>query len=416
MPLLPGLQPFRSRDYALYWCGQAFSHSGTWIEVTATTWLLYELTSSPFLLGLAGIFRALPIVAFSLIGGTVADRVGHRGLLLFTQSASVVTSLVLGTLVVTGQIAFWHIYLVSMVNATLAAFDAPTRQALFPTLVPRTELQNATTLNSMIFRTSMLVGPALAGVLIAQVGIASPFFVNAVSYFAMIGALLVMRFPPPVVRARASIRSGTLGGLRYVMRSPILPLVLLLETCLSVFGQNQALVTIFARDVLGSGADGLGLLLSAIGAGAMVGMVVLVLVGDVRRKGGVMLAAGMLYVAALVGFAWSRSFALSVVLLGCVGFADATMGTMRNAIAQLVAEDEYRGRVMSLIVLVTRGISNVGQIQTGISVGVLGAPVAATLGALVYAVALAVVAIRSPHLRDFEASATFTLAPTVPAK
>ncbi|TMC79070.1 MAG: MFS transporter [Chloroflexi bacterium] len=176
-------------------------------------------------------------------------------------------------------------------NATIAAFDAAGRQSLFPTLVPRGQLQNAITLNSMLFRSSNLVGPAVAGLLIAHVGVASPFFVNAVSYFAIIVALLAMRIPAVSTRSRGSIRQELVGGLRYVRASAILPLILAIEASLSVFGHNQALITIFARDVLGTDAEGLGLLLSSIGAGAIAGMVLLVIVGDVRRKGAFMLGA-----------------------------------------------------------------------------------------------------------------------------
>src|SRR5437867_1230735 len=391
--LLPGLAPLGHRNYALYWVGQLVSMSGTWIELTATTWLLYQLTDSPFLLGLGGLFRAAPIFALALIGGTVADRVERRRLLLITQSSSVVTSLVLGALVVSGQVAFWHIYVINVLNATIAAFDAPGRQSLFPTLVPRGQMQNAITLNSMLFRSSNLVGPAVAGLLIARVGVASPSFVIAASYFAIIFGLLAMRIPKVTSAPRGSIREDLVGGLRYVRASTILPLILGIEATLSIFGHNQALVTIFARDVLGAGAEGLGVLLSAIGAGAIAGMVLLVVVGDVRRKGLFMIFAGLLYAAALLVFAWSRSFALSVAVLVLLGFADATWGTMRNAIAQLAAADAYRGRVMSLIVIVSRGLTNASQLQTGVTT------------ALVVGAVVAAVAARAERLRHFSAAA-----------
>jgi MFS family permease len=400
----PGLAPLGHRNYALYWVGQLVSMSGTWIELTATSWLLYQLTDSPLLLGLNGVFRAGPIFAFALIGGTVADRVERRRLLLITQSALVATSLLLGVLVVTGHVVFWHVYVVSLLNATIAAFDAPGRQSLFPTLVPRGELQNAITLNAMLFQTGQLVGPAIAGVLIARVSIAAPFFVNAVSYFAIIGALLAMRIPPIVSRGpRGSIRGELVGGLRYVRASAILPLVLAIEATLSVFGHNQALMTIFARDVLGAGAEGLGLLLSGIGAGAIAGMVLLILVGDIRRKGAFMLASGALYALTLLVFAWSRSFQLSVAVLVLLGFADATWGTMRNAIAQLAAGDAYRGRVMSLIVIVSRGLTSASQIETGVATSLLGAPGAATIGALAIGGVMAAAATRAKALRNFTA-------------
>ena len=379
--------------------------SGTWIELTATSWLLYQLTDSPLLLGLNGVFRAAPIFAFALIGGTVADRVERRRLLLFTQSASVITSLILGTLVVTQHVAFWHVYVISLVNATIAAFDAPGRQSLFPMLVPRGQLQNAITLNAMLFQTGQLVGPAIAGVLIARVSVAAPFFVNAVSYFAIIGGLLAMRIPPVAAgRSRGSIRSELIGGLRYVRASTVLPVVLVMEATFSVFGHNQALMTIFARDVLGAGPEGLGVLLSSIGGGAIAGMIVLLLVGDVRRKGAFMLGAGALYATALLVFAWSRSFPLSVALLAVLGFADATWGALRNAIAQIVAEDAYRGRVMSLIVIAARGLTSASQVETGVATSVFGPAGAATIGALAIGGALTAAATRGKALRDFTAA------------
>jgi len=233
--------------------------------------------------------------------------------------------------------------------------------------------------------------------------VASPFFVNAASYFAIIFGLLAMRIPAVAPRPRGSIRQELVSGLRYVRASAILPLILAIEASLSVFGHNQALITIFARDVLGTDAQGLGLLLSAIGAGAIAGMVLLVIVGDVRRKGAFMLGAGVLYAGMLLVFAWSRSFPLSLAALALLGFADATWGTMRNAIAQLAAADAYRGRVMSLIVIVSRGLTNASQLQTGIATTLVGAPGAATIGALVVAAVVGAVATRAERLRHFTA-------------
>ena len=408
---LPGLAPLGHRNFALYWTGQLVSQSGTWIELTATTWLLYQLTDSPLLLGLGGLFRAMPIFALALVGGAVADRVERRRLLLFTQSSSVVTSLALGTLVVTGQVAFWHIYVANVVNATIAAFDAPARQSLFPTLVPRGQIQNAITLNSTLFRTSQLIGPAIAGLLLARVGTASPFFVNAVSYFAIIGGLLAMRIPAAAARMHGSLGGETIGGLRYVRASPILPAILAIEAALSLFGHNQALVTIFARDVLGTDAAGLGLLLSSVGAGAILGMLSLVAVGDIRRKGALMLGAGMVYAAAMLLFAASRSFGLSLAILALLGFADATWGTLRNAIAQLAADDAYRGRVMSLVVIVSRGLTQASQLQTGVATALVGAPAAAAIGALLVGGVVVGAATRVARLRDFTATAPPLTAP-----
>ncbi|TMF68327.1 MAG: MFS transporter [Chloroflexi bacterium] len=407
---LPGLAPLRHRDFALYWVGQLVSLSGTWIELTATSWLLYQLTSSPLLLGVNGLVRAVPIIGLSLFGGAIADRVARKRL-----SSSVVTSLILGALVATNTLAFWHIYVIGFVNSTLAAFDTPARQALFPTLVPRGQMQNAVALNSMLFRISTLIGPPVAGLLIAGVSTSAPFFVNAASYVTIIVALVAIRAPEMPRRSQASLRADVAGGLRYAFASPILPLILAVEACLSIFGHNSALTTIFARDVFGVGAEGLGILLGAVGAGALLGMVTLVAVGDVRRKGTFMVAAGLVYSATLVAFAFSRSFALSVAVLFVLGLADATWGTMRNAIAQLATSDAYRGRVMSLIVITSRGLTQASQLQTGAAVALFGPAVAAAVGGAVIGLTVLGVAARSPRLRRFAGAAPPGLEPAAVA-
>ena len=410
MRVPPGLSPLRHRDFALYWVGQTVSQTGTFIEVTATTYLLYAITNSPLLLGIGGLARGLPLLTLSFFGGALADRIDRKRLLLFTQASQIMTSLLLGTLVVTGAVQFWHIYLIGFLNSTLSAFDAPARNSFYPQLVPRADFQNAVTLSSVIIRLSTLLGPAVAGVLIATIGPASPFFVNAASYFAIIFALLLIRARSTATAGpRTSLRASAWGGIQYAMRSPVLPLILTTEAALSIFGHNSALITIFARDVLNVGPEGLGLLLSAVGAGAIVGTVALVLTGDVRRKGAVMIGAGLLYAIALIGFAGSRSFMLSVGALLVLGLADSFWGAMRNTIVQLAASDAYRGRVMSLITVTSRGLTNAGQIETGALVAVAGAPLAAGINALLVGAAVVAVMLRSPRLRGFRSSAPVDL-------
>lgn len=410
MRMPAGLSPLRHRDFALFWVGQCVSQIGSFIEVTATTYLLYAITNSPLLLGIGGLARGLPILTLAIFGGALADRIDRKRLLLFTQSCQIVTSLILGTLVVTGAVQFWHIYLIGFVNSTLSAFDAPARNSFYPQLVPRADFQNAVTLSSVILRLSTLLGPAIAGVLIATIGAASPFFVNAASYFAIIFALLLIRArSAATVGPRTSLRASAWSGIQYARRSAVLPLILTTEAALSIFGHNSALITIFARDVLDVGPQGLGLLLSAVGAGAIVGTIVLVGTGDVQRKGAVMLGAGLLYAIALIGFAGSRSFVLSIGTLFVLGLADAFWGAMRSTIVQLAASDAYRGRVMSLITVTSRGLTNAGQIETGALVAVAGAPLAAGLNALLVGLAIAAVTLRSPKLRGFRSSAPIDL-------
>lgn len=406
MRLPAGLSPLRHRDFALYWIGQCVSQIGTFIEMTATTYLLYAITSSPLLLGIGGLVRGVPILALALFGGALADRIDRRRLLIFTQCSQVVTSLLLGTLVATGTLQFWHIYVIGFVNSTLSAFDAPARNSFYPQLIPRAEFQNAVTLSSVIFRLSTLLGPAIAGILIATSGAASPFYVNAASYFAIIFALIAIRTRIVLgTGPRLSLWSSALGGIRYARRSPVLPLILTTEMALSIFGHNSALITIFARDVLNVGPAGLGLLLSAVGAGAIVGTVVLIGIGDVRAKGAVMITAGALYASALLGFALSRSFELSLAALFILGVADTGWGAMRNTIMQLSTSDAYRGRVMSMVTVTSRGLTNAGQIETGGIISAAGPAVGAAINAVAVGISVATVALRSSRLRNFRSSA-----------
>ncbi|HEV2010411.1 MAG TPA: MFS transporter [Candidatus Limnocylindria bacterium] len=405
MRLLPGLSPLRHRDFALYWIGQCVSQVGTFIELTATTYLLYAITGSPLLLGLGGLVRGVPILVLALFGGALADRIDRKRLLLYTQSAQVATSIILGTLVATGAVQFWHIYVIGFVNSTLSAFDAPARNSFYPSLIPRADFQNAVTLSSVIFRLSTLLGPAIAGILIATAGPASPFFVNAASYFAIIFALLLIRTKIPAVAGpRSSLRSAAWGGIQYAIQSPVLPLILATEAALSIFGHNSALITIFARDVLHVGPDGLGLLLSSVGAGAIVGTVVLVATGEVRPKGALMIVSGSLYAVALLGFAVSTSFALSMAVLFVLGVADSGWGAMRNTIAQLATADAYRGRVMSMITVTSRGLTSAAQLETGAIVAAAGPAVGAAINAVLVGLSVATVALRSPRLRGFRSS------------
>ena len=401
MRFAPGLAPLRHRDFALYFTGLTVSQCGSWMEQTLTTWLLYEITGSPVLLGIGGALRAIPIFVFGLLAGAVADRVDRRRLLLLTQGGSALTSLALGLVVATGQVEVWHIYAVSVINSTLLAFDAPARRAMFTTLVPRSQLQNAITLNAAVFRIARLIGPSLAGVLIVATGPALPYFINTVSFLAIIVALLLIRTPPIVDRIRGSLVGEAVDGVRYTLSKPVLANLLLLESVHSLFGANTALVTIVAKDVLHVGADGLGFLLSALGAGALAGTGALVMSGDVERKGRTMMLSGYAYVAAFAVFAWSHAFELSALTLALVGFTDTWWATMRNSIFQLQVDEAYRGRTLSAFLLVGRGMAQTSQLQTGLAVEALGPEIAASAGAALIAASIVGVNARNDEVRSF---------------
>jgi MFS family permease len=378
-----GLVALRERNFVLYVVGQFTSQLGSWIEMTAVSWILYEMTNSPLLLGLSGLFRAAPMITLALFGGAIADRVPRRLLLLLTESTMMIASFVMGLLAVTNQLQFWHLYLLSVVSGTLSAFSVPSRHALFAGLVPRSSMQSAVTFNSVAVRSGGFIGPSIAGLALAFGGYSLPFFLNAVSFLGMLLALVTMRLPRSKADAtlpRSSLRRGMTEGVEFVWRSPMLKVALGLEIATGLFGHNSALITILARDVLGAGPEGLGLLLSAIGAGAFLGMGLLVAF-NVERHGRLILIIGAVYTILWAAVALSPWLWLSVILLFALGTADGVWSVMRNTLAQLVVTDALRGRVMSVVMMVTRGSAQLGRVQSGLLVGLIGAPAAVLVGA-----------------------------------
>ena len=399
--LFPGLRPLRHRDFALYFFGLTISQTGDWIEATTTAWLLYQITGDPILLGIGGGIRALSIVVFGLIGGALADRTDRRRMLFFTQSGFAIASLALGLLVLTGQVTFWHIYVFSAVNGALGSFDAPSRRALFPNLVPRSEMQNVVLLNGAIFRLARLVGPAIGGVLIAVYGPAVGYFVNFVSYAAILVALAAMRTRLPAPPRRGPMLHDIADGLRYTMRLPVLRSIVLLETVSSVFGVNTALLTIFAIDVLHAGPEGLGLLLSAQAVGALLGTGALVFTGDMERKGVVMLVSSFAYAVVFAALAAADRFVTAALLVILVSAADAVWSIMRNTIFQLHTDEAYRGRSLAALLLSTRGATQAAQLETGIAVAAGGPSFAVLFGGAVIALAVAAANVLTPELRRY---------------
>ncbi|MEA2977112.1 MAG: hypothetical protein QOF19_2632 [Alphaproteobacteria bacterium] len=378
-----GLVALRERNFVLYVVGQFTSQLGSWIEMTAVSWILYEMTNSPLLLGLSGLFRATPMIVLALFGGAIADRVPRRLLLLLTESTMMIASLVMGLLAATDRLQFWHLYLLSVVSGTLSAFSVPSRHALFAGLVPRSSMQSAVTFNSVAVRSGGFIGPSIAGLALAFGGYSLPFFLNAVSFLGMLLALVTMRLPRSKADAtlpRSSLRRGMTEGVEFVWRSPMLKVALGLEIATGLFGHNSALITILARDVLGAGPEGLGLLLSAIGAGAFLGMGLLVAF-NVERHGRLILIVGAAYTILWAAVGLSPWLWLSAVLLFAVGTADGVWSVMRNTLAQLVVTDALRGRVMSVVMVVTRGSAQLGRVQSGLLVGLIGAPAAVLVGA-----------------------------------
>ena len=395
------LAALRYRDFRLFWTGHLISNIGTWMQMTATNWLLYQLTGSPVLLGLNGIFRAVPAIGLGVISGTFADRYDRRKLLLCTEVASGLLALGLGVLDHSGRIEPWHIYLSTFLNASVGSFDGPARQALFPNLVPRSALPNAVALNSLLWKGSALLGPFLAGVAISWMGTAGAFYANAASYVAVVVAIWMMHVTSKGSPKRRGLLSETTEGFSYIVSHRIVFGVMAMEAIASIFGLNHTMLTIFASDILRVGAHGFGLLQSARGLGAVIGSSFYIGVGQRPYQGKILFVSALLYGGGFALFGISPSFLLSLLLMAFVGATDTIWGASRGTILQLTTPDTFRGRVMGVFQLSNRGLHPLGQVQSGLLIPLIGAPAATVLGGLVVSSATLITAWKVPAIRKF---------------
>lgn len=387
----------RFRDFRLFWFGQLISNIGDFMQITAVSWLLYELTGSPLKLGINGAFRALPLITLGLFGGAIADRFDRKRLLLASQLVFMALALALGFLVQTGAVRAWHIYLFTLANGFVRAVEGPCRQALYPSLVPRSALANAVALNSLLWKGTMLVGPALGGAAIAGIGIDGAFYANGASFLAVVAALTSMRTSSRVPGRGAGFLRELKNGLHYVFSDRPILAIMTMEATSSLFGFDQAMLTIFARDILQAGPSGLGFLQSARGLGAIIGSALLVSAAS-DRHGKILLWSAVAYGLSFALFGLSESLPLSLLLLALAGAADAVWSATRSIILQLRTPEAIRGRVMGIFSLSSRGMHPLGQVETGLVVPLIGAKEATFLGGLLVSGVALVAVWTSPQL------------------
>jgi MFS family permease len=387
----------RYRNFTLLWSGLIVSNMGTWMQNVANGWLILELTNSPLWLGFLGLSFAVPMILIPPFAGAVVDRVHRVRLLYFTQSMQLVTAIALAVLTWTGVIRPWHLLLASFVGAALLAFDNPARQALIPDLVQPRDLLNALSLNSATYTGAALIGPALAGVLLGPLGPGTLFFINGVSFLAVLFALVAMR----AVRTHSGGQTGSLrrsfwSGLAYAWRSRTIMALLGLSALSGIFGRSyQNLLPVFGRDIWHAGAEGYGMLLSAAGGGAVVGAFGLASLQHWRRHGAVMLGSGFLFSLALAAFSLSPSIWAGLVLLFIAGAASTILSTIISTFIQFQVPNELRGRVMALYSVTLIGLPSLGALGSGALAdalgGIQGASRAVLLGAVSMAIVLALV-------------------------
>lgn len=393
--------PLRFREFRLFWIGYFISRIGDSMQQTAISWLLYDLTRSPLQLGLNGAFRALPMIVLGLFGGTIADRFDRRRILLFTQSILMLIALLLGFLAQTGRIQVWHIYGFTFFAAIIQSVDIPTRQAFIPSLVPRPILPNAIALNSLLWKGTILLGPSLAGIAISTVGTDGAFYANAASFLAVVLALVSMRLTSSGAVQAGGFLEDLWQGLSYVRSQRIILAIMLMEAFSSLFGLDSAMLTIFARDILHAGATGLGFLQSSRGLGAILGSGLLVAIDNRRAQGKILFYSAIVYGMSFALFGLSHYLLLSLLLIFVAGAADTIWGAVRSTILQLKTPDHLQGRVMGVFGLCSRGLSPLGQVETGLLVPLVGAREATFLGGSIVLCATLLTAWRVPDVHRF---------------
>jgi MFS family permease len=394
-PVAVRFAALRSRNFSLLFIGLIVSNVGTWMQNVACGWLVLQLTNSPLWLGLLGLSFALPMVVLPLFAGAVVDRVHRIRLLYLTQSLQMLTAFALAALTWLGLINVWHILASEFIIGVLLAFDNPARQALIPDLVDRRDLLNALSLNSATYNGAALLGPALAGAMLAPLGARALFFVNGVSYLAVLIALLAMRdVHLPSNHSRATLWTSVWQGPAYALRSPVVFGLLLLSAVASLFGRSyQILLPIFGRDVWHGGPQAYGLLLASAGGGALAGAFGLAAIREVKHRNAVMIASGLLFSASLIAFALSPSLSLGIALLFVAGLTSTVLGTMIATFLQVDAPSDLRGRVMSLYAITLIGLPSLGALGSGAVAQWLGGTAGAPRAVLISAVLLAVVII-----------------------
>jgi len=392
---------FRHRNYQLFFGGQLISLTGTWMQSVAESWLVYRLTGSSALLGVAAFASQIPVFLFATIGGTVADRTNRHHIIVITQSVSMILPLTLAALTLTGVVRVWHVLTLAACLGLVNAFDIPARQAFIVDMVGHDDLMNAIALNSSMVNGARVVGPAIAGLLVAAVGEGWCFLLNGVSYLAVIAGLLMMDVPKrPKVRARISAVRHTIEGLRFVADTAPVRALLLLLGLVSLAGMPYAvLMPIFADQILSGGPRGLGLLMAASGFGALCGALSLAVRSGVRGLGRWVATSAAAFGAALILFSLSRAFWLSVLLLVPVGASIMVQMASSNTLIQSMVPDKLRGRVMAVYSMMFMGMAPFGALVAGSVAERLGAARTVAGGGAACLVAAAIFATRLPALR-----------------
>ena len=353
-------------NFRLFWGGNFLSNIGTWMQNVAQGWLVLDLTNSAFWLGVVGFAGAIPFLFFTLFGGVIADRVDKRRLLVMTQSVMMVLAFVLAGLTWFKVIGIWGVVVLAFLNGTAQAMNAPSYQAMVPRLVPRDDLTNAIALNSAQFNMSRILGPTLGGYAMAAFGVAGNFFLNGLSFVAVLWALMRIRYPDEILVRHESMLASLASGFRYVRSRPQMEVLMWMIAAASfLYIPFLTFIPFFARNILKVGESGLGLLLAASGAGAVLGAGTVAWRGSLRHRGRIIAFCGSTVMAIVVVFCYSQSFLLSEICMFLEGFGMILTISAVNIAMQHLSSDAMRGRVMSIYATCFLGLPPVGALLAG---------------------------------------------------
>jgi Transmembrane secretion effector len=394
----------RHRDYRLIWSAEFVSTTGTQMQRVAIAWQVYDLTGDALKLGLLGLARFVPILIFGMLGGVLADQRDRRKILFVSQSALMITSLVLATASAFGDVSTLLIYGITLVSGAFSAMGQPARQSLIPNLVPRDELSGAMSMNVLSMQMATVAGPALGGLAIAAVGPGLVYLIDSMTFVVVIAAIAAMKARP----ASGGVTSRTFESIRegfvFLRQSPILLGVMSVDFIATFFGAATTLMPIFAEEILGAGPGGMGLLLAAPAAGAFIGGAVMSARPMPDRPGYGVLAAVIAYGVAIAAFGLSTSFALSLLFLGFSGASDAVSVALRSTVRNLITPDSLRGRIAATHSIFAMGGPQLGELRAGASASVIGAGPAVAVGGLLTVLSSVAVSFLVPGIKKYRVS------------
>ena len=393
----------RHRRFFYLWLGLLISVAGTQMQIWAIFWHIRTLTEEPIALGGVGLARILPVIVFSLIGGAVADSLKRTRILFITQSFAALLAISLGLLTQFGHITIWHIYAITAFQAVAIAFDGPARQALVPNLVPAKDLPNAFSMTSIAFQTGAIIGPALTGFTIAYAGQQAVYYINGVSFLAVITALILIGDVPQQTSESGKIVSWTAirEGIHFILSKEIIISTMLLDFVATFFASANTLMPIVARDILHVGVVEYGWLSAAQSVGAVLAALVISQIHELRRQGPIFLGCVVVFGAATVLFGLSSSVILAWCALVVTGAADAVSTIIRNTIRQLQTPDHIRGRMTSINQIFFQGGPQLGEVEAGVVAQLFGAPAAIVSGGIACVLGMSMIVRKWPALLTY---------------